>query len=63
VIAYWEIFPLMGSLPIVKHKFNSTFWECSPSIGALSIVKHEAKVIMNLQTSKGIGVKVSYGYV
>jgi len=63
VIAYWEIFPPMGSLPIVKHKFNSTFWECSLSMGVVSIVKHETKVIMNLQISKGIGVKVSYGYV
>jgi hypothetical protein len=30
-------------------------------MGALSIVKHEAKVIMNLQISKGIGVNVFYG--
>jgi hypothetical protein len=28
---------------------------------ALSIVKHEAKVIMNLQINKGIGVNVFYG--
>jgi hypothetical protein len=61
VIAYWETFPPMGSLPIVKHKFKLHILGCSPSMGALSIVKHEAKVIMNLQISKGIGVNVFYG--